>query len=146
MDDTKYGKYIITEVTTDLFLASGEKKKEGDDTHIVNLDDSVIKGALGIQTRWQMPEDFINKEPVTPHSHDFDEYLCQFGTDVNNPHDLGAELEIWLGGEKHIITKSCVIYIPKGLEHGPIKYNRIDRPIFHFGVCTGKKYKSKSHI
>jgi hypothetical protein len=145
MTDTKYGKYIITEVTTDLFLASGEKKEEGDDPHILNLDDSVIKGALGIQTRWQTPEDFENREPLTPHSHDFDEYLAQFGTDVNNPHDLGAELVVWLGGEKHIITKSCVIYIPKGLVHS-LKYNRMDRPIFHFNVCTGKKYKSKSHI
>ena len=26
MADTKYGKYIITEITTDLFLASGEEK------------------------------------------------------------------------------------------------------------------------
>jgi hypothetical protein len=141
MADTKYGKYIITEITTDLFMVSGEKLKRGIEPFIVNLDNSVIKGALGISTRWHLPEDVDKDRPLMLHSHDFDEYLCQFGTDVNNPRDLGAEIEMWLGDEKHVVTKSCVIYIPKGLEHG-LKYNRVDRPVFHFVVCNGSKYKS----
>jgi hypothetical protein len=141
MADTKYGKYIITDVKTDIFLSPGEKMLEGDDSIIANLDDSIIKGAFLMQACWQRPQDFIDDEPVQPHSHDFDEVLCQFGMDPNNPHDLGGELEIWLGGEKHIVTKSCIVYIPKGLVHGPIKYNRIDRPIFHFACGNGKVYK-----
>ena len=143
MADTKYGKYILTEVTTDLFLVKGERVKKGADPFIVNLDDSVIKGALGISTRWHLPEDFDKDKPMITHRHDFDEYLCQFGTDVKNPHDLGAEFEMWLGGEKHIVTKSCVIYIPKGLEHG-LKYHRVDKPVFHFVVFAGSKYESKN--
>jgi hypothetical protein len=142
MADTKYGKYILTELSAAPFLVSGEKIKRGIEPFVVNVDDSVIKGALGISTRWHLTEDFDQDRPLMLHSHDFDEYLCQFGTDVKNPRDLGAEIEVWLGGEKHIVTKSCIIYIPKGLEHG-LKYHRVDRPVFHFVVCTGTKYESK---
>jgi hypothetical protein len=141
MEKSKYGKYIVTEVTTDIFLVSGEKMPEDDDSVLLNLDDSVVKGAFLVQASWTLPSQMANEPPVPPHKHDFNEVLAQVGTDLQNPHDLGAELEIWLGGEKHIITKSCIIFIPKGLEHGPIKYNRIDRPIFHFICGAGRRYK-----
>jgi hypothetical protein len=57
--------------------------------------------------------------------------LAFFGTDRGDPNDLCGELEIWLEDEKHVITKNCAIYIPKGLKHGPVGFNRIDKPIFH---------------
>jgi hypothetical protein len=141
MAETKYGKYIITEVKANLFLASGENAPKREESVVVNLDDSVIKGAFLVQAAWVIPSDLDFQKPVQPHTHDFDEVLGQFGTDLKNPHDLCAELEIWLGGEKHIITRSSIIFIPKGLAHGPIKFNRIDKPIFHFTCGKGQQYK-----
>jgi hypothetical protein len=37
-----------------------------------------------------------------------------------------------MGEEKHILTKSCLVFVPKGLKHCPFIVRRVDRPIFHF--------------
>jgi hypothetical protein len=142
MAETKYGKYFITQARTQIFLAAGEKElQENENVLVANLDDSVIKGAPLLEASWLMPAGFDKQVPVQPHSHDFVEILASFGSDPNNPHDLGAETEIWLAGEKHVINKSHILYIPKGLEHGPMKFTRMDRPVFHFGIGLGKRYR-----
>ena len=142
MAETKYGKYIITGARAQLFKAPGEKNlEEVENVLVANLDDSLIKGAPLLEAAWLMPEGFDKQVPVQPHAHDFVEIMGSFGSDPQNPHDLGAETEIWLAGEKHVINESHILYIPKGLEHGPMKFTRIDRPVFHFGFGLGKKYR-----
>lgn len=77
------------------------------------------------------------------HSHDFDEVIGFIGsTGQKEPHDLGGEMEVWLGGEKHLIHNSCLIWVPKGLKHCPIRFNRIDSPILFFTVGNIGKYSS----
>jgi hypothetical protein len=143
MKKAKYGVNIITELKSDVFLAPGEKMEEDDDSVILNLDDSVIKGAFLVQASWCIPGQGPTKDQgdqTGSHKHDFDEVLAFFGTDLSNPHDLGAELEVWIGGEKHTVTKSCLIFIPKGVEHCPIYFEKMTRPIFHFLCGMGSKY------
>jgi hypothetical protein len=142
MDRTKYGKYIITEPKPNMVFPSYEAKyRPGDFMNILALDDDVIKGAFTVHANWFFPGkgltgagDGTGTGQVKPHVHDFDEVLAVFGSSPKEPHDLGAELEFWLGNEKHVITKSCIIFIPKGLQHGPIGFTRIDRPVFQFGI------------
>ena len=55
-------------------------------------------------------------------------------------YDLGGEIEFWLDDEQYMLTKSCMVYVPKGLKHCPIVFRRIDRPIFHFLMVTGGDY------
>jgi hypothetical protein len=59
------------------------------------------------------------------------------------PHDLCGEIELWLGDEKHILTKSCMVFIPKGLKHCPLVFRRVDRPIFHFSAGPARAYDRK---
>ena len=149
MTGTKYGKYIITEKKGKIYDAPwiAEYKPE-ELTGMLGLDSEVIEGAFFVGSAWFWPP-VANRtgRNVRPHKHDYDEVLAQFGTNFEDPNDLCGEMEIWLDDEKHIITKSSLIFIPKGLKHGPIKWNRVDRPIFQFGVHTGKKYfKEKKHL
>jgi len=142
VDTTKYGKYIITEAKPNMVYPSYEPKyRPGDFKNILTLDDDVIKGAFTVHTNWFLPGkdlsgagDGSGTGQVKPHVHDFDEVLAVFGSNSEESHDLGAELEFWLGDEKHVITKSCIIFIPRGLQHGPIGFTRIDRPVFQFGI------------
>ena len=69
-----------------------------------------------------------------------DEIIGFFGTDTENVFDLGGEIEFWLEDEKYLLTKSCLIFIPGGMKHCPIKFLKIDRPIFHFLMVTGGEY------
>jgi hypothetical protein len=57
---------------------------------------------------------------------------------------LGGEVEFWLEDEKYLLTKSCLIFAPKGLKHCPLRVIRVDRPIFHFTVVTGGEYVAKN--
>ncbi|MEM2424755.1 MAG: hypothetical protein QXU81_07575 [Candidatus Bathyarchaeia archaeon] len=64
-----------------------------------------------------------------PMYHPHDELFILVGTDPENPTDLGGEFHIWLGlgerAEKQVIKEPSVIWIPRGLVHGPF----VDKPI-----------------
>ena len=141
MAETKYGKYILTEPLKRFSSPYEAKFKPEDQTEVLLLDDDVIKGSFVVNTVWFWPERVNNPEPdVQPHKHDYDEVLAVFGTNREDPHDLGGELEAWIGDEKHIITKSSILFLPKGLQHGPFKFTKLDSPIFHFNVALTKRY------
>ena len=141
MAETKYGKYIITQPKPNVPPKEWGSGDIGTDrvTRMVYLDEEYPEGAYYLECLWlwkKSPEDHIH----TPHTHDFDEMLGFFGTDTDNPTDLCGEIEIWLEDEKHLLKKSCVVFIPKGLKHCPLIYRRIDRPIFHFSTAPSSSY------
>ncbi len=146
MVESKYGKYIVTEMKHNIAeapwtppVAVAEKGKSG---RVLWLDNEVVPGSFYVETVWQYPRKAGDPSyPETaPHSHDFDEVLCFFGTNPDDPHDLGGEIEFWLEDEKHVLTKSCIIFIPKGLRHCPLIIRRVDRPIFEFTAGPGSLY------
>ena len=139
MSETKYGKYIITETIAKEEAPWSPKFKPDELIPMLFLDSRVIDGAFYVESNWTLPA-FANESHGQEHSHDYDEVLGFFGSDPENPHDLCAEAEVHLGGEVHTVTKSCLVYIPKGTKHGPIDFKRIDRPMFHFSCGTSKKY------
>lgn len=149
-DKSKYGKNIITRLkqnikegpaTTGRIEGAG-KNKGG---RLLWLDNEVFPGAFYVETALSVPMKNLKpeKEPksvANPHTHDWDEVLGMFGTDPADPYNLFGEVEFWLGGEKHIITQSCLIYIPAGLEHCPLIYRKVEKPIFNFTTYQGKMY------
>ncbi len=105
---------------------------------ILWMDDQVVEGAFHMNCSW-----FLNASETTencPHVHDTDEIIGFFGSDPNNPYDLGGEVEIWLEDEQHLLTRSALIFVPAGMPHCPLILRRIDRPIFHFTVVMSGKY------
>ena len=77
---------------------------------------------------------------TTGHTHDCPEIIGFFSNDPDNPNELGGEIEFWFEDEKHIITKSCLIFVPAGLKHCPLIIRKADRPIFHFSTLTEGEY------
>jgi hypothetical protein len=75
-----------------------------------------------------------------PHTHDFNEVVTFIGSNVEDPYDLGGEIEIWLEDEPQILTRSSLIFIPAGMKHCPLIIRRVDRPIFHTAMGTGGIY------
>ena len=75
------------------------------------------------------------------HSHDdFDEIVMFFGTNPERPHDLCGEVEWWMGGEKYVLTESCMIFVPKGVRHCPLYFRRVDRPILNLSTGPSESY------
>jgi hypothetical protein len=151
MPARKYAKYVITE---DIRTGSPppaafmkrleDQRKQGNYTtgaHVLSLNDTIAKGALYFDAVWMV--DKHGKPPTNieiAHSHDFDEIIGFFGSYNGDAHDLGGEVEIWLGNEQYILTKSAVIFCPKGLSHGPISFRKIKTPILFFTSGNGTAY------
>jgi hypothetical protein len=141
MAESKYGKYIVTELKV-----PEDKKKIAEfyatyAKRILWMDENVVEGAFHMNTTW-----FLNASTTTenePHVHNSDEIIGFFGNNADDPYDLGGEVEIWLEDEKHILTKSSLLFIPAGMKHCPLILRRVDRPIFHFTVVTGGQYIRK---
>lgn len=133
MNKLKSDKYIITE--------SGPWRPELADiqTRVIHLNNDTVKGAFEVGCWWIKKDSDKNMEES--HSHDYDEILAFIGTDSKHPRDLGGEIEFWIDGEKQILTKSCVVYIPKGTIHCPLFFRKVNRPIFHFGTMPVGMYQ-----
>ena len=128
--------------------------------HVVWTDKDVVPGCFYSEMVWQWPQTFPNQRPrpaltpaqleearkklggngVPPHAHPFPELLSFFGTDIDHPEELNGEVEFWLEDEKHVFTRSFVVYIPANVTHCPLKIHRMDRPFFHYTIGPGGSY------
>jgi hypothetical protein len=61
------------------------------------------------------------------------EFFMFLGTNPEDPMDLGAEAEFYLGEgedtEKVVINKSACVYVPPGLGHFPLRWKNVKRPV-----------------
>lgn len=94
---------------------------------------------------WECVTQPMVMDPI-PHTHEFDEYLAWMGGTAEDVFDFDAEIEMFLGeeGEKHVINKATVLYIPAGLVHCPLNYKRIGKPILFNVVAFHPAYFDSS--
>ncbi|MCS7114925.1 MAG: hypothetical protein RMJ15_06740 [Nitrososphaerota archaeon] len=87
----------------------------------------------------------MGKEPYVAHMHDFDQVLLFAGSDMNDIGDLGAEVEFCIGEEleRHIITTTTAIAIPKGTPHFPATIHVLNRPFFYYEISLTAEYHEK---
>ena len=110
---------------------------------LLGIMNSIVPGCslfAGCEIIWGLP----GGKPVEieiPHTHDFDEVIGFAGTNRNYPRDLCGEIEFLMGGEIHTITKTCLIFVPKGVDHCPVKFIKVDTPIFMFEAANDPEYR-----
>jgi len=75
-----------------------------------------------------------------PHAHDFDEMIGIIGSGRENPRAVGGDVTIALEDEKHTITQSSLIFIPKGQNHCPIEFSNITEPVLCFTIGNTPKW------
>lgn len=108
-------------------------------TQVTYLDGKVLSGAFYVETAW-LYKGYPDKVWVEEHAHDWDEVFGFYGSDPDSPNELNGEVEIWIEDEQFLITKSCLIFVPKGVSHCPLKINRVDKPIFFFTTGPAEGY------
>jgi hypothetical protein len=134
MTETSYGEYIL----------KGKAEEKPDSGKPVVFEGLKDWGGVGHRISWK----YISQPSLLamgPHSHDFDEFLILLGSNPASPRDFGAEIEISLGeeGEKHVINSTSVICLPKGLIHGPLRVNRMIKPVLFSIVYLAPEYIRK---
>jgi len=144
--------YIVTEMKKNIKLAWGPPGEIRADyipgknrlmEHVIWLDGEVGPGSFYSECLWFFSPDKISPEehkrmaemvkmikPGTkigpqPHIHPFDELFTFFGTNFDDPTDLGGEIEFWLEDQPVVFDKSCIVYIAAGMKHCPININTL---------------------
>lgn len=147
MDVLKYSNRIITDAKS--IPAEIKKKYDAqrlasrsslESTHLLNVDGERIEDFFFVDCSWLWKGS--TQGPLEEkHAHDYGEVIGFVGSSREDPHDLGGEVVFWLDGEKVLLNKSCLIFVPAGVPHCPVQINRIDRPIFFVTLALTKKHK-----
>lgn len=135
MSETRYGKNIISGIPDKIKeqKAMSQKTQGEESSRMAFYTDGEYNPGVNFVTAGWVLKESVN---TTVHSHSYDEYLGFCGSDTDHPEELNGEIEIVLGGEKHTITKSCVMFIPAGISHAVIKNKKVDKPILVFATTT----------
>lgn len=145
MEQGKYGKYVIEEprFVEDLAFHDFTKVSGFTFPDEVYIDEDLCPEAntwLDIVWVWEQTDP---RELPGLHAHPFAELVLLIGSDPRNLRDLGGEVSWGMGEgedqETFTLTKTTAIYVPPGLPHAPLVYNRVDRPILNIaiGLNTG---------
>ncbi len=111
---------------------------EGFIEFLVFLNGKRLEGAPYAEAVWFLS---TNDTGPAPHAHkDFDEFIGFIGSDPEHPDELNAEIDFYVEDEKITITKSCLVYIPRGITHSPIYVPKLERPLIHFSGGNGGDY------
>ena len=138
MAERKYEKYVVTELKTPAQMTEAASEYAKRATRVLWLDEDVVPGAFHVNVVWYWKA--TDAPATTAHKHEHDEVIGFFGSDPDNPTDLGGEVEFWLEDEAYTLNKSTMIFAPAGMTHCPLWVKRIDRPIFHFTIVPNAQY------
>jgi hypothetical protein len=112
----------------------------------VYIDETTVKDAeFGCENMWLLPGEPKERRIMDANTQSYDRYFGFYSYNYENIRDLCAEMEVYIGGEKHIVKRSGVIFIPANLEVGSWTIRNITKPIFFTiefpcGKGLGKKY------
>jgi hypothetical protein len=67
----------------------------------------------------------------------YDEIVLHIGGDPQNPEDLGADLQFGVGGDMLKFNTSNGVFIPKGLIHGPLIWDKVRKPHIEMAIMLG---------
>jgi len=131
-EDMSYDKYIIKEP----IYREGVKTIQGPlgPVMLYMCNDLVPESDIYIDYLWMFG---IPEPHIFEHSHDFDEVVLHISGDPYNQESLGAEIQFCVGGQPLLFNQTTAIYIPKGVKHGPLTWNKFDRPHIQMPIVLG---------
>ena len=142
MDEKKFGKYIVTELKIPEGYGGDQGVPDDSRARLLFMDNSTVEGAFYLSAAWYL-KDSDTRTPRQPTLMSMTRSSRSSADNPDDVHDLGGELEIWLGGEQHFVTKSCLIFVPSGLSHCPFWVRKMKHPILHFTTAPMGAYTKK---
>ncbi len=132
--ESKYAKYIVYGTPSDIVRPEYMYPV---DTEFVRpmayIDQTVIPDAeFGCDTRWFLPSGAprTGQTIMEPHTLPHGTSIACVAMNYEDITDLSAEVELWIGGEKHVINKSFWAYIPPNVSQGPMVIRNISKQVF----------------
>jgi len=135
-EGTKYGKYII--------LSQKSEPNERGSIPVVATLGNAIPECDSMALIGRMPAQGSMTGHDTWERHEASEYLIHLGNDPDDPMDLGADVEIYLGKgkwrEKYTFNKTTAVYLPVGLPHCPWYVRNIRRNMTFVNLMVGRTW------
>jgi hypothetical protein len=133
---TKYGKYII--------LSKKSEPNERGAIPVVATLGTNIPGCTSMALIGRMPANSSMTGHESWERHEAPEYLIHLGNDPDDPMELGANSEIYLGKgrwrEKYNFNRTTAVYVPAGLPHCPWHVTNITKPMTFVNLMIGKTW------
>ncbi len=138
-------------VCTNIELPAGVHVFETDDTktkapdadpihRVIYMDDRIVPGSFYVEAVWVVGS-IPRSHPEHTHP-DHDEIVGFVGSNMDDPTDLGAEIDFVVDGKKMTLTKTCFIHVPAGVKHGGLCFRKIDKPVFQIAMSRMSAYSS----
>jgi hypothetical protein len=74
---------------------------------------------------------------IHEHVHNYDEIVLHWGGDWERPQVLGGEITFYVGGQPITFNTTTGIYIPRGVRHGPLIWNKFEFPHIEMAMMLG---------
>lgn len=92
-----------------------------------------VKNYLEIGWIWDVPSRAI---PRMRHEN-YEELVLHIGSDPDAPEDLGASMRFDIGDELTEFDTTHCVFIPRGLNHGPLVWKEVRRPMIEIAMMLG---------
>ena len=80
---------------------------------------------------------------IHEHVHTYDEIVVHWGGRPETPQVLGGEITFYVGVQPITFNTTTAIYIPKGVPHGPLIWNKFEFPHIEMAMMLGTGDPSK---
>jgi hypothetical protein len=111
---------------------TGQGRQSPTMTYISEVQVPGIKTYIEFGWIWDIPT------TIGEMKHDkFDEIVLHIGGDPKNPEDLGADMSFALGGEEMKFDKNFAMFIPRGMAHGPLIWQKVRKPHIEMAIMLG---------
>jgi hypothetical protein len=127
----KYEKYFVGKDKPDHKYPAYLHIDDKTSRHIAQIDQNTVAGAeFGCENIWLLPGEPKERKLMDANKQPYDRFFGFYSFNYDNIRDLCAEMEVHIGGEKHIVKESGAMFIPANMEVGPMTIRNITKPIF----------------
>lgn len=135
-ENIDYEKYLVRKPAYEVIPVTPTKNRMNPSMTFLN--NNLIPGCdiyLEFSWIWGMPD---QNPPIMEHIHnDYDEVVFHIGSDPDNPEDLGAEIDLYVDSQALRLDKTCTVFAPKGIKHGPLVWKSVSRPHIEMAIVFG---------
>jgi len=131
---SKYARYIVYGTPADLKRPDYMRPLDPEYSRpMAYIDQTIIPDAeFGCDTRWLLPGDTSKAGQLIMDTHTLPHgtSIACIAMNYDDITDLCAEVELSIGGEKHVIDKAFWAYIPPDVSQGPMIIRNITKQMF----------------
>jgi hypothetical protein len=130
-----YEKYLVRKPVKEVDAGTPVKNRPGGSSTLMN--NNLVPGSnIYVEGGWVLGMPDPNPH-IFEHAHDYEEIVVHFGSDYQNPEDLGGEIDFYVDGKPLKVDKTSALYVPRGVKHGPLVWKKYSRPHLEMAIMPG---------